>query len=372
MVPDSSRRKLLRALATAGAVGAAGCAGVTGSDDETTSSPTTTTTTTSSATTNATTERGVVPAESPEDAVRAAFAAVEAEDAAAFQARFHPVHPFHPDNLDREDARDIVDDSTDRENVTVERVDQAVTADLVESATLPGPDTARTEIADALSGSDAVVLAVTSDTESSTETVRFVTVEYDGGWLILAQGVPSSEQRATSSLAARVVGGVAFEPDRDAARVQFVADPVADSVTVEATSSGETATTDSPGSVTYLQVGLDPAGDEVVVRATLDGESRIVHRERYPETDRLVDEVRFDDDPDSARDAAARVTFDAENATGRIRVASTVHGGEAAAEPVESIDYLVVGIDPDGDEVVVTYPVDGDTEEIHRERYNPQ
>lgn len=371
MVPDSSRRKLLRALAAAGAAGVAGCTSATGSDGEPTRSPTTAETTTAEPTAQSTTESTTTQAGS-DTPTAPVEAFIGAEDVETFQAPFHPLHPFHPDNLSQEDAENLFESSSDPENVTVERVERDVTVELVESATLPGSDVETAAIEDALAGADTAVVEATVETDAETETVQFVTISDGDGWLILAQGVPSTEQMAVSTLDIRVVAGVAFEPDADAARVQFVEEPVADSVTVEATSSGETATSNSPGSETYLQVGLNPAGDEVVVRATLDGESRVVHRERYPESDRIVDEVTFDENPDDSRDAAARVTFDTAGETGRIRVSSTVYGGEAEAEPVESINYLVVGIDPDGDEVVVTYPVDGDTEEVHRERYDPQ
>jgi len=290
----------------------------------------------------------------------------------AFQAPFHPLHPFGVEKLSREDAENLYENSTFPESVTFERVDREVTVDLVASATLPGPDTERSAIEDALAGKDTAVVEATFESESGTETVQFVTVERDGGWLILAHGFQSGDDGGSSTLDARVVSGVAFEPDQNPARVQFVSDVVADSVTFEAVQSGDSTTTDTPGNVSYLEVDLDSGGDEVVVSATVDGESRVVHRERFPESDRLVDNIEFVVDPETDdRDAIARVHFNDSDEEGRVRVVSTVQGGEGEAEPVGSLNYLNVGVDPEGDEVVVSYPVGGDTEEIHRERFHP-
>lgn len=375
MVPEISRRRFVAAVSVAGASAAAGCTGADGSDDTTTAptseEPTTEPTTTSTETTaeNPDAKDVVEPAETPEDAIKAAFTTDSAE---VFQSKFHSLHPFHPRNLDTEKAAKIVENPRDPEDLNVERRDREVTVDLVRSATLPAPDIDRSAVADALADADATVVAVTAEAESGTQEILFVTIQQRDGWLILAQDVPPVEEVPNSTLDARVVEGVAFEPDVDAARVQFVAEPAADAVTVEATSSGDTQTADAAGDESYLQVDLDPEGDEVLVTATVDGESRVVHRERYPEDDRLVADVEFVDDPEyDARDAIARVTFNDTDADDRVRVASTLQSDETEAEPTGSLEYLVIGVDPAGDEVVVTYPVGGDTEEIHRERYHP-
>jgi len=394
MVPEPSRRAVLSAVAAAGAAGVAGCTGVSGGDgdsgEQTTngSPPTTKTTsaeptqgspdTTEPTTTEETVDDPVVaPATSPVAAVESAFTTA---DAAVFQSRFHPLHPYSLDRLPEGDAQNLVDNTV--EPTDIERVDREVTADLVMAAPLPDADVERSAVEDALTDANAAVVAATAADGEDSQTVQLATVEYDGGWLILAHPLPSTDEAGASTLDARVVSDVAFEPDRHAARVQFVSAAVADSVTVEAVQSGDSVTADAPGDESLLEVDLDPDGDEVVVRATVDGESRVVHRERYPESDRLVDDVEFVADPEGdSRDAIARVTFTYSNEEtgeedGRVRVVSTVQGGEAEAEPVGSLRYLNVGVDPEGDEVVVTYPVGGDTEEeeeeIHRERVYPQ
>ncbi|SEW23713.1 hypothetical protein [Halobacterium jilantaiense] len=368
---DLSRRAALSALAAAGVAGVAGCTGTpsSGSDKTTASTTAEESTTTQTTEQTASDERAPEPADSPTAAIEAF---VTAEDASAFQGPFHPLHPFSVEQLSREEAENLFENSTFPEDVTLERVDRDVTVDLVLSGTLPGPDTERSAIEDTLAGTDAAVVEVTYESETGTETVRFVTVEQADGWLILAQGVGSQGESPDTALAARVVSGVAFEPDQNAARVQFVSTVVADSVTVEAVQSGDTTPTSTPGSVSYLEVGVEPGGDEVVVSATVDGESRVVHRERFPESDRLVDDIEFVVDPETDdRDAIARVNFNDNDEEGRVRVVTTVADSSSEAEPVGSLNYLNVGAHPDGDEVVVSYPVGGDTEEIHRERFSP-
>ncbi|WP_336036589.1 twin-arginine translocation signal domain-containing protein [Halobacterium yunchengense] len=378
MAPAPSRRDVLSALAAAGVAGVAGCTGSPGSGGETTRPPTSAEPTTAASTTAATTDEpttgesadaaAVDPADSPVAAVESAFTA---EDVEGFQSRFHPLHPMSAERMTREQAEPLHENAS--EPTTVERADREVTVDLVLSSTLPGSDVERAAVEDALDGAGtAVVTATVEGTDSGTQRVQFVTVERDGGWLVLAQGLPAPEESSSGVLEARVVGGVAFEADQEAARVQFVSDVVADGVTVESVRAGESTSTSTPGSTTYLEVGVDPEGDEVVVSATVDDESRVVHRERFPEDDRLVDDVEFVADPETDdRDAIARVTFNDTDGEGRVRVVSTVNDGSAEAEPAGSLNYLNVGVDPEGDEVVVTYPVGDDAEEVHRERWHP-
>jgi hypothetical protein len=374
MVSDISRREALSALAAAGVAGVAGCTG-DGDGDTTTAATstdaTTTTTTTTESTTESTTETttqpSVQPAETPVAAVEAAFTA---EDAVAFQSRFHPIHPMSLEQMSREDAQALAANTTDPSSV--ERVDREVTADLVAAAPLPGSDAERSAIEDALAGASTAVVEVTAETEAGTETVQLATVEYDGGWVILAHPLPSDDEAAASTFDAYVVEDVAFDADAGTATVQFVGAVTADSVTVEAVQADSSTSTSTPGSVTSLDVGVDPDGDEVVVSASLDGEYRVVHRERFPVSDRLVDDVEFVVDPETDdRPAIARVNFNDTDEEGTVRVASTVKDSSSEASPAGSLTYLVVGIDPNGDEVVVSYPAEGDTEEVHRERWRP-
>ncbi|WP_254522263.1 hypothetical protein [Natrinema caseinilyticum] len=106
--------------------------------------------------------------------------------------------------------------------------------------------------------------------------------------------------------------------------------------------------------------------------ATVDGKTRPVHREQYPPSERVVDEIAFDERPDNALvDAIARVEFTGQQTGDRAAVASTVQGDKTSIGPAESVMHLTVGIDPGGDEVVVTLTDDDEREEIHRDRYYP-
>lgn len=371
MAPRTTRRRYIAALSALSATAIAGCTGSPDSDSDATTESTPESTTREPTTAEPTTEEmtSEAVAETPIAPIKAF---VSADDVETFQAQFHPLHPFHADNLDEADAESFVDNGLDAESLEAHTVDQAASPELVRSATVPGNEVDSDSVTTVLDDAEtAVVEATMTDTDGNTNTARFVTVTHDGEWVILAQGVPTTAEVEASQLDARVVAGVAFEPDLDAARVQFVSDPVADSVTFESTTAGDESSTTRPGEESYLEVDLDADGDEVVVSATIDGESRVVHRERYPESDRLVDSIEFDDNPDDSRDAIARVVFNDTDEDGRVRVESTAQRGASEADPVKTLNYLDVGVDPKGDEVVVTYPVGGQTEEVHRERYHP-
>lgn len=377
MEPRSTRRRFVAALSIASASAVAGCTGSPGSGgDATTDAPTSDATTTEPTTAEPTSEEPTTDdgeGSAADDPTAPVEAFIGADDVETFQSQFHPLHPFSPENLGAENAEALLGNATDPDSLTVERVDQEVTPALVDAATVPGTEVDDAAVADALDGADAAVVSATvTDPEGQTQETRFVTVTHDGEWVILAQGVPTQAEMEAAKLDARVVADVTFDADADTARVHVLENPVADSVTVEAANSGESRSSETPESLTYLDVGMDPDGDEVVVRATVDGESRVVHRERYPESERIVDDVEFVVDPETDdRDAIARVQFNDTDKEGRVRVESTVARGSGEAEPVGSLNYLVVGVDTDGDEVVVTYPVGGDTEAVHRERWFP-
>ncbi|QDX41770.1 hypothetical protein [Salarchaeum sp. JOR-1] len=367
MVPKISRRAALSALATASIPAVAGCTGGTNGDNDTTRTTPEHSTTKATETTQTTADgdRSINPASSPLVAVRSAF---RAETVNGFQSRFHPLHPFSIKRMSRENAKALYKNAS--QLTSVRRVNREVTVDLVVSATLPGSGVNRSAIEDALADAETSVVEATAETDSGTQTVEFVTIKRDGGWLILAQGLPAPSENDSGALSAWVVEDITFDRAAGVANVQFVDHVIAESVTVEAVQSGSSKTTDTPESVTTLNVDVASGGDEVVVSATLEGERRIVHRERYPERDRLVDDVEFVMQPKTdARNAIARVNFNDVDMDGRVRVASTVKGGSTEVGPAKSLDYLVVGVDPDGDEVVVTYPAGGNAEEVHRERW---
>jgi len=309
-------------------------------------------------------------------------ASAEADDPAAVGAYFHPVHPFHPDNLDADNAEAWLLNDDSVAEIETETVDRDVTLEAVLSApVLQASGVERDAIADALEGERTAVVDVTVTDESGVTTeFSAATVTSDGEWTILARALgasddasdPSDEPADPSPFDARVVDEVTFYPDEDRARVHFVDSPVADSVTAAAETAYSSRSSSTPEAITYFDLSLDPAGDEVLVTATIDGETRPVHREQYPPSDRVVDDVTFDTDRDGdLLDAVARVEFSGDQTGDRLAVASTVRGDETSVEPADTVTHLTVGIDPAGDEVVVTLTDGGETEEIHRERYHP-
>lgn len=311
------------------------------------------------------------PAGDPTTVVESFVRAAVENDTAAARASLHPSHPFHPENRDGDLTFGSLFDGAAIAAVETERVAEDPSAATVLDR-VPGTAAAfeEEELADLLDGERSALVSATVTFEDHPPVeYLFVGATRDGEWRILWQGeVPTT--RPDPAFDVYVVDRVEFTGD-DRARVHLVADPVADSVTVESVETTASTTTDTVGSATWLSVGLDPAGDELVVTATLDGESTVVHRERYPPDERAVDDVTFDTDPeDSLYDAVARVTFNDVDSDARVTAAATRTESEVTFEPLSDVTFLDVGIDPGGDEVTVTVTEDGETTEIHRERYH--
>lgn len=200
----------------------------------------------------------------------------------------------------------------------------------------------------------------------STTRIRFVVATDEGTWGVLWL-TPRANEQSTSPFAAQVVTNVTFDTTESRARVAFVDTPVADRVRVESDRPNSYRETDTPESVAHLDVALDPEGDELGVTAVIDDEERLVHRARFPPEDRIVDEVRYEtDDP-----AQAIVEVSEVGQIDSLSAFTTRSGGERTiGTGVSTIQYLGVTMDPSGDEVIVTKPVDGETIETHRERYH--
>ncbi len=372
MAHNVSRRRFLGTLGVIGGAAGAGCIGAPTEDESTQTEATDDETVTDEPRASPTVSG---PSGTPESLLRQYVeSTVAASDPAVVGAYFHPIHPFHPENIDPETAGPWLLRDEPVSQVAVETMDREVTTDLVRTSPFLQGDRADSEtIEDALTGEEAAVVEVTI-TDSSGDTSEFsaVTVTHDGNWVILTQGVRiEADVSDPGPFDVRVVDKVTFNTDEDRARVHFVESPVADRVTAKAANATSSRSSSTPGVITYFDVNLDPTGDELVVTATVDGETRTIHREQYPESARVVEGITYDDDPDSDLfDATARVSFTGNQSGDRLTVSSTVHGGETMTEPAENATYSVVGIDPGGDEVVVTLTNDGTTAEVHRERYH--
>lgn len=95
-------------------------------------------------------------------------------------------------------------------------------------------------------------------------------------------------------------------------------------------------------------------------------------RERSSEPRRVVEEIAFDDDPASGfYEATARVAFTEALRGETVTVESAVHGSRTSLEPAGDVTHATVGVDPDGDEVVVSVTTNGTTRVVHRETYAP-
>jgi len=396
MTPRVTKRRFLSGFALAGLTSLAGCSDAladneptrTESDTETSTDTKTGTTRPPDAETETTTDDRTPTEEqsaaepdisdTPERTIREYIhASTEANDSAVVGAYYHPIHPFHPENWKGEKDEAWLLSDGDVSSIELETTRKDVSPETVLTApVLQATGTKPKTVAEALDGEQtAIVEAAVTRANGVTQEIRYVTVTASNDWTILAQGIESPDDETNpkpAPLEARVVDKVTFDSEEHRARVHFVEYPVADSVTAKATEKVSSRSSDTVQALKYLDVRLDPGGDELIVTATVDGETRTVHRERYPSSHRIVDDVTYEEDPDSELfDATARVTFTGNQEGERLTVASTVQGDEMTVEPAENATYGVVGINPDGDEIVVTVTADGTTEEVHRERYYP-
>jgi hypothetical protein len=384
-----TRRDCLGSLSIAALGALAGCTeslsgsgdgddpATTTQDATTTSPPTDETTTTEETTTEADDDGGgdePPAAESPEAAFRQ-YLETAAEDPGSVPAYFHPIHPFGPEKLSAEDAEELFGQASHPEVTALEVERRELSgAAVLERSFLRSTDLAAEDVAAAVDGEETAVLeAEVAQGDGQSEDSRLVLVTHDGGWVILAQAFqPAGDPNEDSPFEAQVVDDVAFDTEADTARVEFVPSPVADEITVTAEEAFSERSTDDPAAFEYVTLQVEPDGDTVVVTATVDDETREVHREQYPPSAGPVAEVTFDDDPESdAREAAARVSFTDDWAGDELRVEATVSGFEATVESGTVPNYVLGGIDPDGDEIVVTVTRDGESAVVHRERYHP-
>ncbi|WP_340098944.1 hypothetical protein [Salinibaculum salinum] len=365
MVPRTTRRRYLSGLSLAGLATLAGCIDSQVGDDGT---PTSTPDSQSTPGDDGD-ELG-----SPTEMVRESIE-VRVEDPPAMREYFHPIHPFHPDNLSDEEADELLSQDSELDSVKTETRSLEVTPELVLTAPLLrlSDEIEREAVEDALDGEQTAVVDTTFTTTDGEETeFLVVTVTHDDEWVILAQDVQPASDEPTH-FEARVVDDVTFDTEEDRARVHFVDSLVADSVAVETKTATSSRSSDTPDTLTYVDVYPDPEGDEIVVTATVDGQSGVVHREQYPPSERIVDEITYEEAPDdSPREMRARVTFTGNQGSREVTARSTVHGEEVALETSADDSWVFVGIDPKGDEIVVTTTVDGESQVVHRERYHPE
>lgn len=302
---------------------------------------------------------------SPTETVEGFLAAVAEDDVETALDFLHQDHPFH--NMNSEETVNDDFGGAEYENLETEVVNENATLEAVFSSIEGAEFFLREEIvSDVLDDSESVIVEATATVgEGQSTSFRSVVVASDDEWQILWQGRPAEPAPEFDVV---VVDEVVFDTETDQARVEFVESPVAETVTVESTIAG--TSTEALETTDSLTVDLDPSGDEVVVTATADGESATVYRAQYPE--QVVEEVIFDDDSDDAFGQRARVTFADLESEGELTVTSTRGGGEARFEPANLVDYLTLGVESSGDEIIVTLTEDGETAELYRKRFHPE
>lgn len=193
--------------------------------------------------------------------------------------------------------------------------------------------------------------------ENGTEQTEWVAATADGEWLAFLPG-PTDPPESPLAIQAQVVEEISFADDT--ATVAFLDVPGFEGATVE-TDSDDSTTVEEPEEAS---VDVDPDGDAVVVTATVDGDTEEVHREGYPTNERYVDRVEYDDENEWAQ-----VHVTGETDADELLVESANSRGESSTDSPASTNYLGVGFDPAGDELVVTLRTDGEDEVVHRERY---
>lgn len=305
----------------------------------------------------------------PEDVVESFVTAAADGDPTAASALLHPAHPCHPDNRTETVDFDASLETLAADTVETERRSADVTVETMFER-VPGAKAAyeAEQLTDVFAGKESVFVRSTAASDDGSLAYRWVVTSQDEGWRIL-WFEEESDDTEQAAFAARVVDSVQFDRDADRTQVQLLEAPVADRVMLESANTDAYTSTGTPETVTSLSVALEPAGDTVVVRATVDGESRVVHRERYPPADRIVDDVTFDEYPvDGPFEGSVRVAFDDVESDGTLTVRSARAAGKTSIEPASVASYLEVEADPVSDEVVVTLTEDGETTEIHRER----
>jgi hypothetical protein len=287
------------------------------------------------------------------------------------QRYFHSIHPFRSDRIDTETKTALLSLDDGIDSIRIDTRQQDVSPERVLSAPLlEASDIDHATVADALAGGETVFVSATVVMmDGSRRTHHILTVPENGAWVILAQGIEPTGG-PTDPFGGRVVTDVTFDTEADSARVYFDDSLTADKITAKAAKRYSERSSSTPGKISYFDVRLDPSGDELVVTATVDGTTRPIHREQYPPSDRLVNDVEFIDEHERDEfDAASRVTFNEGQSDKTMIITSTVEGDESANDAVSADTSMTVGANPHGEEIVVKTVQDEQSTVVHRERY---
>jgi len=371
------RRRFISAVGAAGAAAIAGCTddGGDGDDDaggDGTDRPTDTATPSddTTRTTDAASDDGDGDGNSDggdADSLGPAEVAstfLTAEDAETIVDTAHPAFPYDPDG----DQTEITPPGADDVSTTVAAEDVGV--DAVLDIYRASEAFSESDLRSAVDGERVAVVDATATVDGSERAFTVATATDDGAWRVLWLAPADAEEPDPPADGSRVrlVDDVTFDVEKDEARVQFVDQPVADGVTAEATVAESELSTDTLDGVDFLDVPLAAEGDQLTVTATLDGETELVRREQYPPDERFVDDVRYD--PGEPAQAVAEL-----NEVGNVdslTIRATRSGNETTvSDGAGQLFEIATVLNPEGDEIVVEQTVDGETTELHRERYHP-
>lgn len=227
----------------------------------------------------------------------------------------------------------------------------------------------RTEqLREVLDGEAAIVSVRAPDSEDAgLDGSLWVTATNDDDeWGVVWMGTPDEPAQGFE---VRVVDSVAFDREDDRATVSLRPGRSGMAVTVD--SGAETQTVEAGTEAGEVVVGLGPDGGELTVTVAVGGDEQPVHRERYGD-ERLVEGITTSvrETEENGPVASAKVSFTDRLAGDRVEVVATrsdVSGVSSADQLPTSIE--VGGLNPDGDELVVTVGDDGEKTEVHRERF---
>lgn len=373
MVPNPTRRRVLTGVSLAGIASLAGCINSAGggTDDtvtNTTSSNRSTTEQTSTDTETTTNDGEDVG--SPTETVRS-YIETRSTDPLAARQYFHPIHPFQSDRVDSDTARELLSLDGKIADISLDTREQDVSPKTVVSTPLLEAANVNQEtVANVLEGTQtSLVEATVVKASGDRRTHHILTVAPKGRWLILAQGVEPTGG-PTDPFGGRIVTDVTFDTTDNRARVYFDDSLTADRITAKARERHSERSSSTPEAISYFDVRLDPSGDELIVTANVDGETRPIHREQYPPSERLVDDITYIDDPENGSyDAAFRLTVNEVNSNERIAINTTVAEEALIRENLSQGTHLDIGANPSGDEVIVILGEESQSEIVHRERH---
>lgn len=293
-----------------------------------------------------------------------ASAYLTAEDAETIVDTAHPAYPYDLDD----EQMEITPPDADDVSTTVAAEDVGV--DAVLDMYRASEAFSDSDLESALDDERVALVDASATVDGSERAFTIATATDDDAWRVLWLAPANAEEPDPPAEGPRVraVEDVTFDTEADLARVHFVDRSNADQVSAEWTVAEHEVSTSTPGEVNFLEVPMAAEDDQLTVTATLDGETELVRREQYPPEDRTVDDVRYELGNPAQAFAELNEVGDVDSLT----IRATRSGNETTvSEGASQLFEIATVMNPEGDEIVVERTVDGETTELHRERYHP-